>query len=96
MTIGELYRGLVITQPVLSRILIQMEQRELVQRVADEKDSRVRNVVLTEKGRQLYSEVWPPASEILKRFTSKFNDDDLEKLIRALNRMDDSDLYEPD
>jgi MarR family transcriptional regulator, organic hydroperoxide resistance regulator len=61
-TIGDLVEATIITQPVLSRIIDQMERDGLVMRRRTRRDSRVVEVHLTPRGRELYAQTAPVAA----------------------------------
>lgn len=65
-TIGDIARAIVVRQPVLSRVITQMQERDLVRRAADDEDSRIMRVFLTAHGRQHYELAWPPAHAIME------------------------------
>src|SRR5580693_3121308 len=54
LIISELRDQCVITQPVFSRVLQQVERRKLVKRVPDENDKRAYRVWLTQRGVATY------------------------------------------
>jgi DNA-binding MarR family transcriptional regulator len=61
-TISDLVDFTIITQPVLSRVIDQMERDNLVTRQTSRRDSRVVEVHLTAHGRKLYAEIAPVAA----------------------------------
>ncbi len=61
-TIGDLVDVTIISQPVLSRIIDQMQRDNLVTRRTAQRDSRVVEVYLTPRGRQLYAKIAPAAA----------------------------------
>jgi len=61
-TVGELVELTIISQPVLSRIIDQMERDNLVTRRTAERDSRIVEVYLTSRGRTLYAKIAPVAA----------------------------------
>ncbi len=88
VSVGEISRRLVITHPVVSRILIQMEERSLIRRVPAKKDLRFRMINLTEQGRSMYEDVWPAAREILSDSVRFLPDEEQQELIRLLAKLD--------
>lgn len=84
-SIGEIARAIVVHQPVLSRVIDQMQERELVQRRADESDSRFMRVYLTDTGRERYAQVWPAAKQMIDDALSVLSPqerDDLGRMLR--------------
>lgn len=88
LTVGELAKRVVIPQPVLSRVLTQMETRNLVERRANAKDSRFKEVVLTEYGRASYRKIWPRARQILDEALKDMAPADRQQLVRLLEKLD--------
>ncbi|NYT69645.1 MarR family winged helix-turn-helix transcriptional regulator [Pusillimonas noertemannii] len=85
--IGEIAAAIVVRQPVLSRVIDQMEERALVRRSADPQDSRRMRVYLTDHGRSRYQEAWPPAHELLETSLKGFKGREREALRRLLKKM---------
>ncbi len=85
--IGEIAAAIVVRQPVLSRVIDQMEERALVRRSADPQDSRRMRVYLTDHGRSRYQEAWPPAHELLETALKGFKGREREALRRLLKKM---------
>lgn len=65
LIISELRDQCVITQPVFSRVLQQIERRKLVKRVPEEKDKRAYRIWLTQRGVATYEHAVPFARKIL-------------------------------
>jgi len=85
--IGEIAAAIVVRQPVLSRVIDQMEERALVRRSPDPQDSRRMRVYLTDHGRSRYQEAWPPAHELLETALKGFKGREREALRRLLKKM---------
>lgn len=83
-SIGEIARAIVVHQPVLSRVIDQMQERELVQRRADASDSRFMRVYLTDTGRERYAQVWPAAKQMIDDALSVLSPQDQNDLARML------------
>ncbi|ARP53751.1 MarR family transcriptional regulator [Alcaligenes faecalis] len=86
-SIGEIAKAIVVHQPVLSRVIDQMEERELVQRRTDENDSRYMRVYLSETGRERYAQVWPAAKKMIDDALSVLNPNEREDLGRMLRNV---------
>lgn len=86
-SIGEIAKAIVVHQPVLSRVIDQMEERELVQRRTDENDSRYMRVYLSETGREHYAQVWPAAKKMIDDALSVLNPNEREDLGRMLRNV---------
>ena len=85
--IGEIAAAIVVRQPVLSRVIDQMEERALVRRSPDPQDSRRMRVYLTDHGRARYQEAWPPANDLLETALKGFKARERDALRRLLNKM---------
>ncbi len=85
--IGEIAAAIAVRQPVLSRVIDQMEERALVRRSADPQDSRRMRVYLTDHGRSRYQEAWPPAHELLETALKGFKGRERDALRRLLKKM---------
>ena len=92
-TIGEIAKSIVVRQPVLSRIIDQMQERGLVTRQADSNDGRYIRVYLTDSGKEKYEEVWPKAKEMIVDALSVLKADEYDELMRML-RMISSNLLD--
>ncbi|MDK7585692.1 MarR family transcriptional regulator [Alcaligenes faecalis subsp. phenolicus] len=86
-SIGEIAKAIVVHQPVLSRVIDQMEERELVQRRTDENDSRYMRVYLSETGRERYAQVWPAAKKMIDDALSVLTPNEREDLGRMLRNV---------
>ncbi len=88
LTVGELAKRVVIPQPVLSRVLTQMESRNLVRRQANAEDSRFKEIVLTDHGRAAYEAIWPKARQILDDALADLASDERKQLLKLLQKLD--------
>ena len=84
---GEIATAIVVRQPVLSRVIDQMEERALVRRRPDPEDSRRMRVYLTDHGRARFREAWPPAHDLLETALKGFKASEHEALRRLLKKM---------
>ncbi|TAL77046.1 MAG: MarR family transcriptional regulator [Burkholderiaceae bacterium] len=85
--IGHLAKAIVVRQPVLSRVISQMEQRRLVKRRTDPADSRLMRVHLTINGKAQYEKAWPSAHAMIERTLSNFSPQERKTLQRLLAKM---------
>ena len=85
--IGDLARAVVVRQPVLSRVVDQMEERALVRRMADARDSRITRVWLTPVGRKTFLAAWPGAQQIIERALRPISAEERDLLTGLLRRM---------
>ncbi len=86
--IGDIARAIVVRQPVLSRVITQMQERELVERRADADDSRIMRVYLTDHGRARYEQAWPPAHAIMESAFSVLEPAERTQLEEFMRRVD--------
>lgn len=86
--IGDLARILVLRQPGVSRIIDQMEERELAVRKPNPDDSRYIQVWLTSLGRSCYEEVWPQAQPIIESALTVITPEERSMLLDVLLRID--------
>lgn len=85
--IGQLATAIVVRQPVLSRVVDQMQERGLVQRQADPDDSRRTRVYLTDEGRNRFQVAWPLAHELLEDSLQGFESSEREQFLALLHKM---------
>lgn len=87
LQIGDLAKAVVVRQPVLSRVVDQMEERALVRRRPDSHDSRITRVWLTPTGRKALLAARPGAQRIVERTLSVITAEERELLGGLLRRM---------
>lgn len=85
--IGEVAKAIVARPPVLSRVIDQMEQRELVRRTPDPADSRLTRVYLTQVGRDKYAQAWPAAHKIINYALEVLTPEEQDSLARCLKKL---------
>ena len=74
-------------QPILSRVIDQMERDNLVERRKSEKDQRIKQVWVTEKGRNIHDSLMPAAEDYVYALAKPLNPEERNQLISLLNRM---------
>lgn len=70
----------------VSRLLAKFERDGIVERYPDPGDGRRTMFRTTEKGRALYKEVRPVATEVSRRFQELYSDEEYERLMALLGR----------
>ena len=76
-----------ITRSTVSNVLSLMEQKELVLRLPDQQDARLKKIVLTEKAKGI-SEMLKEDSDAMERTLTKgFKPEELETLYSFIQRM---------
>ncbi len=86
-TVNELAVYTVTEQSTMSRALDGMERDELVRRQNRPGDMRVREVHVTEKGRETFKRFWPTMHAHYERMFDGISDTEYETLIRLLTRV---------
>lgn len=86
-TQSELSEGTFRDRPTMSRILDGMEERGLLSRQVDERDSRVRVVHLTRRGKSLQAKLVPVAKQIVERLVAGLSDEALQTTRATLRQM---------
>ena len=86
-TVNELSVYTVTEQSTMSRSLDGMEREGLVRRQNRSGDMRVREVHVTEKGREVFRRFWPTMHAAYERMFDGISDAEYETLIRLLTRV---------
>ena len=86
-TVNELAVYTVTEQSTMSRALDGMERDGLVRRRAREDDMRVREVHVTEKGREAFKEFWPDMHAAFAKMFAGISEAEYETLVRLLTRV---------
>lgn len=81
---SELARRSFLLAPSLTRILKFLEQKEIVRRSTDTNDQRRTVLVLTRKGKRIYSEVGPDSEALYMEIEKDFGVGKLEALYKLL------------
>ena len=87
MTANDLALHTITEQSTMSRTLDAMEEQGLIKSRPRKEDLRVREVYLTEEGRQLFAEFWPA---MYRRYSDVFNgvsEAEYESFISVLHKM---------
>lgn len=88
LTPSELQRSMVITSGGLSKVIQQLETRELVARSTAETDRRVKPVSLTTKGERL---IEPAMTELLgaatKAIRAQLDNKEIDQLVKLLEKL---------
>ncbi len=78
---------LLVARSTVTRLIDQLEQKQLVCRIADEKDRRAHHVTLTGYGRNMMLEIVQVHAHSLRGFLNAFTLDDIVLLESLLSRM---------
>lgn len=87
--ISEIARATAVRPSVLSRVVSQMEERELVVRQGDPNDNRSTRVYLTDTGRAKYAQAWPDAYRIIQQAFEVLQPEEREALGVSLKKVAD-------
>jgi DNA-binding MarR family transcriptional regulator len=84
-----------VDQPVVSRVIDQMERDGLVTRIADPDDRRVTLVQLTDTGRSTHADLMPDATRFVDDLTAAMDDETIGQLAAALTALAESAARTP-
>lgn len=87
LKINELAVYTITQQPTLSRALDAMEADGLVRRVAATDDNRVRNIFITERGREIFNAVWPTMLGAAETMFVGIDDGERERFVGTLQKI---------
>ena len=87
LDMSELSARCYLLMPSLSRIIQNLEARQLVERRAVETDQRRSAIFLTDNGRELFAQVAPKSAERYDHITAKFGYGKLELLYELLDEL---------
>ncbi len=84
---GDLAARTFLLSPSLSRILTNLEERQLIERRPAESDNRRSLIELTDAGRELVRAVAPESEELYAVIESSFGTDRLRRLLQELDEL---------
>jgi DNA-binding MarR family transcriptional regulator len=87
MTMSELANTLMMTKPQLTHLVDSLVSQGIVERRPDEKDRRVINLALTEKGRALLKEMKLKVKENTKKRLASLTTGELSQMSTALETL---------
>lgn len=93
-TPSELARYIGIARPTVSRLLREMENKDLIGRIGAEGDGRCIEIQLTEKGRSVLQKCRPLVDELNEYFGAKLTAHDLEILLKHLDLLTEGETRE--
>lgn len=85
---NELARLTIKDKTTISRLLANMERKNLIRREAGKKDSRVKEIYLSPTGKKLKGQLIPVAVALLKECTTAISDQDLKLSMRTLQQIE--------
>ena len=86
-TISELSTCTIIKQPVISRIITEMQENGLVQKSQNKDDQRITEVKLSNKGNKLFESILPVAIQHREHALANINRKDIVQLRNTLKQI---------
>ena len=83
----DIEREFSITRSTTSRILSLMEEKDIIKRLPVERDSRLKKIVLTERGYRLNDEIWSEIIALEELIIDGFSQNEIETLSDFLRRI---------
>ena len=83
----ELAKRCCLSKPTVSLTLTNMEASDLIKRVINEKDKRIINVYLTDKGKEMIEKIISLIKETEEEFLKDFSDEEKAALKKLLERI---------
>lgn len=88
VTVSEVVRYMRVAAPAVSRTLRSLEEKNYVERMVCEGDRRNVYVRVTEEGKEILNECNRILSELLKSVTEKMGEEDMNRLVGYLNKLE--------
>ena len=89
LPISEVAKQLFISTPNMTKLLNKLIDEDMIERIPDEKDRRIININLTEKGDKYLEDRYESIKSTLKNRLSSLPDDKLDKLNESLVTLKD-------
>ena len=89
LPISEVAKQLFISTPNMTKLLNKLIDEDMIERIPDEKDRRIININLTEKGNTYLDERYENIKSTLKKRLCSLPDDKLDKLNESLVTLKD-------
>ncbi len=89
LPMSEIGRRVHISKSNMTSLIDKLVEKELVKRVPDEKDRRVINIAITDKGKGLLWNWKKRSNNEIKRSLSALSDEDLEKFYQSVENIKD-------
>ena len=74
----------------VTRIINTLEEKNLVVRVSDQIDKRIKRIILTKKGENLFDEILPIIEKTRSQMNNNINEDELKTLDTVLKKLIDN------
>ncbi len=76
-----------VTRSTISKVLMLLEKKGIIQRIGVLHDARLKKLVLTEKGRELAAHMEDNGNRMEAQLTKGFSDEELYRLYEYMRRM---------
>jgi len=87
ITINELAVYTVIQQSTMSRTLDELEEQGLIRRIARSDDRRIRDVSITQKGREAFEKIWPILYKQFRQLFDGIQEEEYRSFVNTLHRI---------
>lgn len=83
----DLEKALNIRRATISEVLKTMEKNNLIERITDKEDTRVKQIILLDKGNDIYKLVNKTLKETEKTLIKDISKDDIETFLKVVKKM---------
>jgi len=87
ITVNRLAKDMQISMPLASRMLKNLESKELIRRVTDESCRRNTFVLISDKGKEIFKKNSKVVMQYIDKVLSVFSDSEIETIISMQNKM---------
>ena len=87
LTVNELSVLTVTEQSTMSRTLDSLEEQGYIRRQARAEDMRIRDISMTEEGRNIFNEAWPVMYDLLLQLFEGIDEDEHRAFVGTLQKM---------
>lgn len=87
MTQSDLAEKMNIKASSVARLMDRMEREKYIVRIKDEKDKRITNLKLTEKGMKLREELIPEGEKLRNNISMDITEEEMEIFLKVLEKM---------
>lgn len=87
LRLGELKQGVLLSQPALSRLVVRLVDRGLIERREDSSDRRAVSLALTELGRTLQQRVGRAHAKSVATEMSALDEDEMRQLTKLCDKL---------
>lgn len=87
LCVGQVQEKILSSTGTIPVIVKNLVKRDLLRQIKDENDKRKVILSLTDKGREIMDRAYPENEEVIIDFMKILNEDELESLVRILNKL---------